>query len=675
MIQVKRNHSFVLQGALYCILFAAAAIYIEARIRPQVLYYWNPELFLTTFGFFREIALLPGGLTTYADKFLFQLNALPWLGALSTVSFALLAGIFSNRIYSTITRARPSLFTAVPLFFFLCTLNQFRVIPLSKLLATLVIADVFIRLPIAKALLRAFVFLVASCFFILIVEDLYWLFAALCILSAILRHEARWAGLLYAALALLVLSVDHRYLYLSHAKVELPGAALSAAIDRGSFIEQAILVALALLALAVAFRKRTLSGLALLPLLIVGYADLRTWLPTSRLLFAILIGAPLLSAHLSARRKKWPRPWPVWARAASVSSLALLAATTIAFAFNDYWSSVLRLNFYSATRQWSAVLDEVQKPSLADASPILVSPFILEALHFTGGLPDELFKYRQLFPPYAANVTPETLREDLENGRYVVNLQQNARVCFELGLINYTELTAYDVMEYRTDLLSSYQLLALTYLLKGNPEASRPFLYKIKQNLLFSAWADLYLAYTDQPKRMESDDYLMSIKSHILLTDDPIEGLMKRPPFFAIASRLAAHNPNNQMAREYLIAAYLINGQLGKIYEIFFPRDGSPAPLAGGTIPRVCQEAVLMYLAATGQETPPAVARRIQPAAFRDFIEYSDILRQRAAGYPVNNAACESKFGATYLYYYTSLTDQSLANQRQSWTYTIDPIQ
>ena len=24
--------------------------------------------------------------------------------------------------------------------------------------------------------------------------------------------------------------------------------------------------------------------------------------------FAILIGAPLLSAHLSARRKKWPRP-------------------------------------------------------------------------------------------------------------------------------------------------------------------------------------------------------------------------------------------------------------------------------------------------------------------------------------------------------------------------------
>jgi hypothetical protein len=82
-----------------------------------------------------------------------------------------------------------------------------------------------------------------------------------------------------------------------------------------------------------------------------------------------------------------------------------------------------------------------------------------------------------------------------------------------------------------------------------------------------------------------------------------------------------------------------------------------------------------MYLAATGQETPPAVARRIQPAAFRDFIEYSDILRQRAAGYPVNNAACESKFGAIYLYYYTSLTDQSLANQRQSWTYTIDPIQ
>ena len=675
MIHVKKLHSLVLKDALFCILFAAAVIYVEARIRPQVLYYWNPELFPTTFAFFRNIALLPGGLTTYADKFLFQLNALPWLGALSTVFLAFLAGVFANRIYSALTGARSSLFTAVPLFFLLCTLNQFRIIPLTKLLSTLLLADIFIRLPVGKALLRALVFLVASCFFILIVEDLYWLFAALCILSEILRHEARWAGILYAALAFLVLSVDHRYLYLSHAKVESPGTALSLAIDRGSFIEQAIFVGLALLALAVAFRKRTLSGLALLPILIVGYVDLQTWLPTSKLLFVILVGAPLLSAHYSARRKKKSRRWPVWAKAASISSLALLAATTIAIAFNDYWSSVLRLNFYSATRQWSAVLDEVQKPSLADASPILVSPFILEALHFTGGLPDQLFKYRQLFPPYAANVTPETLREDLEKGRYVVNLQQNARVCFELGLINYTELTAYDVMEYRTDLLSSYQLLALTYLLKGNPEASRPFLVRIRQNILASAWADRYLAYTDDLKRMEGDDYLMSIKSRILLTDDPIEGLMKRPPFFEIASRLAAHNPNNQMAREYLMAAYLINGQLAKIYETFFPRDGSPAPLAGGTIPRACQEAALMYLAATGQETPPAVARRIQPTVFRDFVEYSDILRQRAAGYPVKTAAYESKFGTTYLYYYTSLTDQSLANQRQSWTYTIDPIQ
>lgn len=672
---MKKLHSSILQGALYCILFAAAVIYVEARIKPQVLYYWNPELFLTTFAFFRDIALLPGGLTTYADKFLFQVNALPWLGALSTVSLAFLAGAFANRIYSALTGARSSLFTVVPLFFLLVTLNQFRVIPLAKLLSTLVLADFFIRLPPSKALVRAFFFLIASCLFILLVQDLYWLFAALCILSEILRHEDRWGGALYATFALLLLSVDHRYLYLSHAKVASPATALSAAINQGSFLEQAVLVGLALLAVAVAFRKRTLSGLALLPILLAGYVDLQAWLPSSKAFFAILLGAPLLSAHLAARRKKKSRRWPAWARAASISSLVLMAAMTIGLTFNEYWSSVLRLNFYSATRQWSAILEEAQKPSLADASPILVSPFILEALHFTGGLPDDLFKYRQLYPPYAANVTPETLREDMEKGRYIVNLQQNARVCFELGLINYAELTAYDVMEYRTDLLSSYQLLALTYLLKGNPEASRPFLFKIKQNLLFSEWADRYLAYTDDPKRMESDDYLMSIKSRILLTDDPLEGLMRRPPFFEIASRLAVHNPNNRMAQEYLMAAYLINGQLAKIYETLFQSDGSAAPLAGGVIPRVCQEAALMYLAATGQGVPPAVARRIQQTTFRDFTEYSDILQKRAAGYPVNTAAQTAKFGTTYLYYYTSLTNQSLANQRQSWTYTIDPIQ
>ena len=217
---MKKIHSSVFEGALYCLLFAAAAVYVEARIRPQVLYYWNPELFLKTFGFFHDIALLPGGITTYADKFLFQLNALPWLGALSTVSFACLAGVFANRIYSALTGIRFSFFIVVPLFFVLCTLNQFRIIPLTKLLSALVVANVFIHLQGKNALLRVGVFFITSCFFILIVHDLYWLFAALCIVSEVLRRDDRWAGVLYAVLASAILFIDHRYLYLLHPKVE-----------------------------------------------------------------------------------------------------------------------------------------------------------------------------------------------------------------------------------------------------------------------------------------------------------------------------------------------------------------------------------------------------------------------------------------------------------------------
>jgi hypothetical protein len=630
-------------------------VYVEARIRPQVLYYWNPELFLTTFAFFRDIAVLPGGVTTYADKFLFQLNALPWLGALSTVFLALLAGISSNRIYSTLTGRRFSLFIVVPLFFVLCTLNQFRIIPLTKLLSALVLADVFIHLPGRNALLRVGAFSIISCFFILIVHDLYWLFVALCMIFEILRRDDRWVGALYAVLASVILLIDQRYLYLLHTRVESFGTAFGAAIHRASFIEVVTFMGLVLLAIAVAYKKRSLSGLALLPILVAGYAELQTWLPSSKALFGLLLGAPLLSALLSGRGKSNPRRWPVWTRAASIASLSLLGATTIGLTFNDYWSFVLRLNFHSATQQWSAVLQEVQEPSFADASPVLVSPFILEALHHTGGLPDDLFKYRQLYPPYVANVTPEALREDLEKGRYMVNLQQSARVSFELGLINYAELTAYDVMEYRTDLLPSYQLIGLVYLLKGNYEASRPFLAMTRQNLLSSEWADRYLAYTDDPKKMEGDDYLMSIKARVLPTDDPIAGLMRRPPFSEIAQRLAVHNPQNSMARDYLVSSYLLNGQIAKIYERFFQGDGSVAALGAAPIPRVCQEAALMYLEATGQTAPPAAARRILETTTSDFMEYSDFMRNRAAGMPVNTIGYKRKFGASYLYYYTSL--------------------
>ncbi len=664
---MKKIHSSAVQGALYCLLFAAAAMYVEARIRPQVLYYWNPELFLKTFAFFRDIALLPGGITTYADKFLFQLNALPWLGALSIVFFAFLTGVFTNRVYSALTRAHFSFFIVVPLFFVLCTLNQFRIIPLTKLLAAIALADVFIRLPGRSAFLRVGLFFAASCFFILIVHDLYWLFAALCIASEVLRRDDRWVGALYAVLALAILLVDHRYLYLLRTNVEAPLAALTTSLQRGSAIEATMFVGLLLLALAVAYRKRSLSGLALLPLLVTGYVDLQTWLASSKGLFFVLLGAPLLSAFLSGRRASKPTRWPVWTRAASIGSLYLLGGIVMILTFNEYWSSVLRLNFYSATQQWPAVLQEVQKPSLADAEPILVSPFILEALYHTGRLPDDLLNYRQIYPPYVANVTPETLREDLEHGKYMINLQQSARISFELGLINYAELTAYDVLEYRGDLLSSYQLIALVYLLKGNYEASRPFLVVVKQNLLSSAWADRYLAYVDDPKGMENDRYLMSIKSRILLADDPVESLLQRPPFFEVAQRLVAHNPQNAMARAYLMSSYLLNGQVTRIYETFFSSDGSIAPPDTAAIPRVCQEAALVYLAATGKEASPAVASRIDRETLRDFNEYSEILRGRAAGYPVNASTDTGRFDTAYFHYYTSLP-----NKRPSWTYTID---
>jgi hypothetical protein len=214
---------------------------------------------------------------------------------------------------------------------------------------------------------------------------------------------------------------------------------------------------------------------------------------------------------------------------------------------------------------------------------------------------------------------------------------------------------AYDVLEYREDLLSSYQLIALIYLLKGNCDAARHFLTAIKNNLLSSSWADKYLAYVNDPKRMEGDDYLMSIKSRMLSTDDPVDSLLGRPPFFEIAHRLAAHDPRNTMAREYLMSSYLINGQLTKLYKTFFQGDSSDRQLEAPAMPRVCEEAALMYLAATGLDSPPSVARRIHQTTYNDFMEHSNILQKRATGYPVNTVAYKRKFGASYFYYYTSL--------------------
>jgi hypothetical protein len=108
----------------------------------------------------------------------------------------------------------------------------------------------------------------------------------------------------------------------------------------------------------------------------------------------------------------------------------------------------------------------------------------------------------------------------------------------------------------------------------------------------------------------------------------------------------------------------LLNGQVARVFEAFFPKDDSAAPMGTAAIPLVCQEAVLVYLEATGQNPSPAVARRLDAATVRDFMEYSDVLRRRAAGYPVNTG---DKFETRYFHYYTSLS-----SQRRTWANTVD---
>jgi len=105
--------------------------------------------------------------------------------------------------------------------------------------------------------------------------------------------------------------------------------------------------------------------------------------------------------------------------------------------------------------------------------------------------------------------------------------------------------------------------------------------------------------------------HLTAIKSRMLLTDDPVDSLARRPPFYEIAQRLAAHNPKKRHGARIPYVLILLNGQIARIYGAFFQGDSSAAPMDTAAMPRVCQEPALMYLEATGQTAPPAAARRI----------------------------------------------------------------
>ena len=117
--------------------------------------------------------------------------------------------------------------------------------------------------------------------------------------------------------------------------------------------------------------------------------------------------------------------------------------------------------------------------------------------------------------------------------------------------------------------------------------------------------------------------------------------MVHRPSDYrGVLKSLLASNPDNQLARQYLLCLDIIIKDLEHFIEDYDPsRDRS----------RLYDEAVLIYLAQRGAMTPQNITRfGLSPAILQEFTDYNNM-------FAFNQGAMEpmqKKYGKTYWFFY-----------------------
>ena len=102
----------------YCILFIVTFLFLQVGLKYHFFYIEQFQLFLTTYNYFIESLLYPGGLVEYVASFFVQFFILPFAGAIITAFFLTTVYILADRLLGRIVGKKIFFIGSVFIFFF-----------------------------------------------------------------------------------------------------------------------------------------------------------------------------------------------------------------------------------------------------------------------------------------------------------------------------------------------------------------------------------------------------------------------------------------------------------------------------------------------------------------------------------------------------------------------------
>jgi hypothetical protein len=605
----KRRFTYIGTWVQECLVFLACFFYLLLRIHPVLILEVHPPVFFKGVDFLGDFLKIPGGLVNWLSALLMQFWFSDFLSALFLAVCFWLVGFLTRKWIETLTENRPiHTFHLIPVCLLLVLYSNYD-FDLSATLAIIInlfFLVLFIRWSPKKPGSRIGLVLVTTVLLYWITGGAFLIFAVLCGLEDLLFRRKIVSGLLLLLISALlpfvasisVFLITLKQAYLHNLTFENP-------------IESWIIA-------------YSLPAFFLLTLIIASIAKL----PGIRKPFQKLA--------------RFPYVWK-WA-----AGTLLLVSGTILLAkesTSDIKKLVLQVNHAVSEEHWTDVLELTQHST--NETPLLLCQTNL-ALFQTDKLLDSMFAYPQ----------SKGIAGLLMNQTWCLAWPEEAsNVSWKLGLVNESQHWAHEALEHRGPTPDLLKRLGIVYMMKSDYKAANRFFLNLKKVPFNEKTAENLIRLNENPSELALTSEYKYIYSCM-----PVEDLISvGGPSLLEMELLLKQNPKNKMALEYLIACYLLNGNVKEIWK-HISEIGATTFFK---IPRHVQEALMVNAALTPKFDLNQLKKIVHPLYYNRFVEYEQIFRKHKGNKYSAQQDLKIRFGDTYWYYLMYVKPGSMQSESQ----------
>ena len=315
------------------------------------------------------------------------------------------------------------------------------------------------------------------------------------------------------------------------------------------------------------------------------------------------------------------------------AALWLAAVVAVLATFDRDEKLRVRMSLCAHNRNWHQVLELARRLRVCTT---FARHDINRALYHTGRLADEMFGWPQ------RRDEPGLVRPSA-GGFATPSLLRYCDLYFELGRINDSERMAHEALEIGGDQPRLLHRLGLINVLKGRPRAAGSLFGALRWQLFTGGLAERCLRRLEADPLMASDEDIARARPLMIVEDRRLQ-----PDVETILQQPLQANGRNRMAFEYLMAHYLLTGQLGKIVR----NIGRLNDFDYVGIPRHYEEALALYGRATGRP-PPLYGRQISGQTATRLERFFERLDGHGGDMDAARRALARDYGDTFWFYHT----------------------